>query len=33
MMINAWHLFWIIPLAGSIGFFVTALCAMSGKEN
>ncbi|MBR3610052.1 MAG: hypothetical protein IKL57_01120 [Oscillospiraceae bacterium] len=32
-MINALHLLWIIPLAGAVGFFAAALCAMSGEEG
>lgn len=26
-MINAWHLLWIVPAAGSLGAFVMALFA------
>ena len=29
-MISALHLFWIIPLAASIGFFVAALMSANG---
>jgi len=25
MMISAWHLIWIVPLAGGLGSFATAL--------
>lgn len=28
-MISAWHLLWIIPLAGGIGIVVTAIMKMS----
>jgi len=28
-MLSAWHLLWIIPLAGSVGLIVAALCAVS----
>ena len=28
-MISAWHLLWIVPLAGSIGFMTCALLSMS----
>ena len=28
-MINTWHLLWIVPLAGSIGFMTCALLSMN----
>jgi hypothetical protein len=33
MMISAWHLLWIIPLAGSIGALFMALAAAAGKKE
>jgi hypothetical protein len=32
-MINALHLIWIIPLAGSVGFFAAALLAANKAEG
>ena len=32
-MINALHLLWIIPVAGSIGFMLAALLAAANGEN
>lgn len=31
-MMSIWHLLWIIPLAGSIGFLTAALLAANGRE-
>lgn len=31
MMISAWHLLWIAPLAGMVGFIAAALVAGSGR--
>ena len=28
-MISAWHLFWIVPLAGSVGFITCGLLSMN----
>lgn len=28
-MISIWHLLWIIPLSGMIGFFLTAILTIS----
>ena len=32
-MINALHLLWIIPLAGSLGFLMAALLAANGRDD
>ena len=32
-MMSIWHLLWIIPLAGSIGFVVAALLAVGGGPD
>ena len=34
-MISAWHLLWIVPLAGTIGFICCALLSANalGEEN
>ena len=32
-MISMWHLLWIIPLAGSIGFITAALMACAGDRR
>lgn len=31
-MISAWHLLWIVPLAGTVGFMTAALLA-AGKDR
>lgn len=33
MMISVWHLLWIVPLAGSVGFMTCALLSMNTKTN
>jgi hypothetical protein len=30
---SIWHLLWIFPLAGSIGFIVAALLAANGRSG
>lgn len=30
-MIGAWHLMWIVPVAGMIGFVTAALLAANGR--
>ena len=30
---SIWHLLWIIPLAGSIGFLTAALLAANGRDG
>lgn len=32
MMINAWHLLWIIPVSGMIGFCAAALCRAAADK-
>lgn len=32
-MMSIWHLLWIIPLAGSIGFITAALLAANGRSD
>ena len=32
-MMSIWHLLWIIPLAGSIGFITAALLAANGSDG
>lgn len=32
-MISAWHLVWIIPLSGIIGFVLAALMSVSKNED
>ena len=32
-MMSALHLFWIIPLAGTFGYFLGALMAAAGKDK
>ena len=32
-MISMWHLLWIIPLAGSIGFITAALMACAADRR
>lgn len=32
-MMSIWHLLWIIPLAGSIGFVTAALLAANGRSD
>ena len=32
-MISMWHLLWIIPLAGSIGFITAALLSANGRSD
>lgn len=32
-MISIWHLVWIIPLAGSIGFVTAAVLACAGDRR
>ena len=32
-MMSIWHLLWIIPLAGSIGFVTAALLAANGRSG
>lgn len=32
-MINAWHLIWIIPLSGAVGYMLAALCVASGRSK
>lgn len=31
-MINALHLLWIIPLSGTVGFVVAAVCAAASNR-
>jgi hypothetical protein len=31
-MISAWHLLWIVPLTGFLGFMTAALLAANGKD-
>lgn len=32
-MMSIWHLVWIIPLAGSLGFMTAALLAANGRNE
>lgn len=32
MMINAWHLLWIVPVSGMVGVVVAALCAAASDK-
>ena len=32
-MMSIWHLLWIVPLAGSIGFLTAALLAANGRSD
>jgi hypothetical protein len=32
-VIDAWHLLWIVPLAGSAGFMLAALMAAAARED
>ena len=32
-MISAWHLLWIIPLAGFIGFMIAAILAFAASAE
>ena len=32
-MIGAWHLLWIVPLAGMVGFLGAALCYAAGEDD
>lgn len=32
-MISAWHLLWIVPLAGAFGFVAAAVLAASHRES
>jgi hypothetical protein len=32
-MMSMWHLLWIVPLAGSLGFVVAALLAANGRSD
>lgn len=32
-MMSIWHLLWLIPLAGSIGFLTAALLAANGEDD
>lgn len=32
-MMSIWHLLWIIPLAGSLGFMTAALLAANGRSG
>ena len=32
-MMSIWHLLWIVPLAGSIGFVAAALLAANGRSG
>lgn len=32
-MMSAWHLLWIVPLAGSGGFLLACLMMAAGRED
>lgn len=32
-MMSAWHLLWIVPVSGIIGFFGAALMAAAGADE
>ena len=32
-MMSAWHLLWIVPVSGSLGFFFCALLSMNGRDT
>lgn len=32
-MISAWHLLWIVPVAGGLGFMIAALLAAAGDDK
>jgi hypothetical protein len=32
-MMSAWHLLWIVPVSGMIGFFGAALMAAAGADE
>ena len=32
-MMSIWHLLWIVPLTGSLGFITAALLAANGRDD